>query len=243
MNHYLKQYRLLKDDSMIELYDLSKPEVESFINSSILKSFDGFKCYVKDNLFLLQSSVEQDGGFVFKSIDEIERMRTVGIKPHSIFTSFCPNPETLLKNINSHINKLIETLKLNISLIDFSERSLHAIEQQLCLQKFQYRQEVERHYLGVLAYSGECMIKAYNAKWSIFKEEDKEYASWTPYIELANGEMIASFTNLHQGMLLYGDNSYIPTISINRDIGASQMKFPSGNTNPPSSYYWHSQEN
>ena len=98
----------------------------------------------------------------FQSIEDIQRMKNVGIRSSTVFLEFNPEGKNFLLTRKQYVAELESRLKLECAL-DYSVNSLKILERELQSNSFTTRQELERHFLGLLSYVGEVMASVEDA--------------------------------------------------------------------------------
>jgi hypothetical protein len=212
---FYKTYRLLNDSSVVDFLEISIKDVKEIVNGTTKFLSDDFSYYVTvDGKVLLADSIDDTGGYLFHSVDDIIRMRKKGIKSTTIVTMFWPEPRTFESIIGAEIARMARVLDLNGDKLDYSEASLTYIEKAMQQKQFTHQQQILELYLGILSYAGEHLIRTYEGKWHLEIEDEDRFSSWDPKIQRASGKIIDPFVDLFDGLLLQEAGKFIPIIAL-----------------------------
>lgn len=218
MNSLLKVYELLNDDTYIEVYDLNFEEFQEFLLSAKIKKEGSIQYFERDDgTIIIDDNKNEDGTLMFKTLDDYRKTQEVGFKSTSLYFHYEPSFTNFFNNRFDHIENLKKELNLLEFHVDFQLESLQFIEQRMHFKSYKRRQDVEKLFLGLLAYSGECYIKTANGKWCLDCYNYQDIGSWKPLIEISSNRVIDIFGWFHEGLFIYFENQYMPTITLTLD--------------------------
>lgn len=205
---------MLNDDSIVELLDLSRKQLEEISSNWLEGTFLDNRTFTGPNdEFLIV--FKEGGGAVYKDIEVFKKIRATGMKSSYAYFMFCPIAEDFVKNKEKFKNQLFTQLRIPRDEMNYTFESFQKLEDILHRQRFEARQEIERYFLGILAYCGDTVCAVEGGEWYL-KSTDPSMpdTDWEPLIKLGTGETIDCFVDLADSLLLWDGEKFMPMLDL-----------------------------
>jgi hypothetical protein len=214
MDKYLKSYRKLRDGDVLELYDLSPAEADTLKNIWV-KTVYGNREWFESPKKQIMLVTEEGNGLIYPSLEVFQKVEQVGFEPCSTFFSYCPSFKIFITRKEDLIRDLLVSLNLDLAGATDTKDKIVVLERILQDKGFTERHQVQKLYLGILAYCGEALCSQLDAKWDCV---EKDTAGWEPVLKNKSGELIRAFVDLDENIMCYLEGRFFPMLGMRTDL-------------------------
>lgn len=151
--------------------------------------------------------------FIYDSEEDVRKLMKLGPRKISILYNLNYYGEKLPFMIEDANIKLSNVLRIPLTKLDFTERSLDEIDTVLIDMQTTgqiSKEELKKNIVYFIIYSGEVFINTYKGNWNMVLDSDQQ--TWLPYILDQNNKRIDLFAWVYDSLCNTEDDE-IPTIT------------------------------
>lgn len=218
---YLQVYRLLRDNTVVRIFDVTPDESRRLEAVWTPDTVGDYDCFVgPDQKVLIKFG--SDDNAIYENKDTFNKLLRVGLRSSSsIYFMYCPSASEFMAKKASFIQDLFAVLGVTHESMNYTRNSIQKLESALMARRFKARQEVQRCFLGILAYCGETLCHVYNAKWHIkSKDATLPDPDWEVAIEIRPGVVWDSFADLHENLFVFDGNVFLPLVHVSTNASS-----------------------
>lgn len=217
---------MLRTGEVLQVYELSLSEASELKSRCVKCIHHKHELYESPEKQIMLT--EYGESFVYPSMEVFKKSLEGGFSSNSVFFSYCPSFQLFIASKEKLIHDLFVELQLDLAILKQSENPISRLERALHDKKFTEKQQLQKLFLGILAFCGDILCAELDAEWDC---TDVDTAVWEPVLKTQDGKLLRAFVDLDENLFGCFEGTFLPMLGMRTDLIVEE--------NVNRVYYWY----